>query len=128
MQVLADRTIAACVRLVQLEDRPFTLDSFCLDNMRAKILAHLKDRRSPKPAPDPQTHPAFSLATAIQGLAALGYHGLTEVDLKKLRPVDRYEMEMEVMAEIRAYFQIAYKVSDPTLRPELPVPPMLNLH
>ena len=48
---------------------------------------------------------------ALSSLAALGYNGLYEADLKKLRPVDTHETELELMAETRAYYQIAYKVS-----------------
>ena len=46
----------------------------------------------------------------LANLAKLGYAGLTEVDLGKLNPPDLYEEELEVMAEVRAYFQVAYKV------------------
>ena len=46
---------------------------------------------------------------ALSALAALGYH-VTAADLGKLNPPDVYESELELMAEVRAYFQIAYKV------------------
>ncbi|KAI0820102.1 P-loop containing nucleoside triphosphate hydrolase protein [Trametes gibbosa] len=44
-------------------------------------------------------------------LAALTKLGLTvkEEDLGKLNPPDEYQEELEVMAEVRAYFQVAYK-------------------
>ncbi|KAG6843814.1 hypothetical protein H0H87_012992 [Tephrocybe sp. NHM501043] len=45
----------------------------------------------------------------LAGLAALGYHGVTESDLPKMIPPDEYEREIQVMAEVRGYFQIAYK-------------------
>ncbi|KAI0084205.1 P-loop containing nucleoside triphosphate hydrolase protein [Irpex rosettiformis] len=45
---------------------------------------------------------------ALSALAALGYH-VTAADLGKLNPPDIYESELELMAEVRAYFQIAYK-------------------
>ncbi|KIY73278.1 hypothetical protein CYLTODRAFT_257737, partial [Cylindrobasidium torrendii FP15055 ss-10] len=45
---------------------------------------------------------------ALVALAKLGYH-VTGEDLGKLNPPDEYEMEMRVMAEVRSYFQIAYK-------------------
>ncbi|KAI0693477.1 P-loop containing nucleoside triphosphate hydrolase protein [Cytidiella melzeri] len=45
---------------------------------------------------------------ALSALAALGYH-VTAADLGKLNPPDVYESELELMAEVRAYFQIAYK-------------------
>ncbi|EMD31064.1 hypothetical protein CERSUDRAFT_60537 [Gelatoporia subvermispora B] len=49
------------------------------------------------------------LSDAFSALAALGYHGITAEDLPKLRPPDEYEEELQVMAEVRAYFQVAYK-------------------
>ncbi|PSR74398.1 hypothetical protein PHLCEN_2v9906 [Hermanssonia centrifuga] len=48
--------------------------------------------------------------TALSALAALGFH-VTATDLGKLHPPDIYEEELEVMAEVRAYFQVAYKLS-----------------
>lgn len=49
-------------------------------------------------------------ADALSALAKLGYVGLTADDLGKLNPPDEYEEELNVMAEVRAYFQVAYKV------------------
>ncbi|KAG6918468.1 hypothetical protein DXG01_014095 [Tephrocybe rancida] len=46
---------------------------------------------------------------ALAALAALGYRGITEADFGKLIPPDEYETEIQVMAEVRGYFQIAYK-------------------
>ncbi|KAI0753579.1 hypothetical protein BC629DRAFT_1554707 [Irpex lacteus] len=45
---------------------------------------------------------------ALAALAALGYH-VSAADLGKLNPPDVFESELELMAEVRAYFQIAYK-------------------
>lgn len=42
-------------------------------------------------------------------LATLGYR-ISVADLGKLNPPDMYENELELMAEVRAYTQIAYKV------------------
>ena len=49
---------------------------------------------------------------ALTALSAVGYSGLTEADLAKLRGADTYEQELIVMAETSAYFHIAYKVRD----------------
>ncbi|KAF7326063.1 hypothetical protein MKEN_00457600 [Mycena kentingensis (nom. inval.)] len=46
---------------------------------------------------------------ALTLLAKLGYPGLKVEDLGKLREGDIYETEMMVMAEVRGYFQCAYK-------------------
>ncbi len=50
------------------------------------------------------------LLDTLANLTKLGYTGLSEVDLGKLNPPDIYEEELQVMAEVRAYFQVAYKV------------------
>ena len=51
-----------------------------------------------------------TLADVLAGLTKLGYTGVKEVDLGKLNPPDLYEDELEVMAEVRAYFDISCKV------------------
>ena len=43
-------------------------------------------------------------------LADAGYTGLNPEDLGKLNPPDKYETELHVMAEVRGYFQVSYKV------------------
>ncbi|KAH7928503.1 hypothetical protein BV22DRAFT_199383 [Leucogyrophana mollusca] len=45
----------------------------------------------------------------LAGLNKLGYHGITYEDLARLLPPDEYETELRVMAEVRGYFQVAYK-------------------
>lgn len=53
-------------------------------------------------------------ATEKQVLDGLAQMGIKDVSLEdiaaKLSPPDKYENEMELMAEVRAYFQISYKV------------------
>ena len=43
-------------------------------------------------------------------LSLLGFHGLTAKDLYKLNPPEKLEEELLVMAEVSAYFRVAYKV------------------
>lgn len=50
---------------------------------------------------------------ALAILTKLGYTGLKVEDLGKLNPPDEFEEELQVMAEVRAYFHVAYKVSRP---------------
>ncbi|KAH9921275.1 P-loop containing nucleoside triphosphate hydrolase protein [Amylocystis lapponica] len=67
--------------------------------------------RSATPTAAPTAAPAPSaedMTTALSALAKLGYHVKAE-DLGKLNPPDEYEEELQVMAEVRAYFQVAYK-------------------
>lgn len=80
-----------------------------LISMREKFLASLKDKRYPKSATESADKQSLT-ANALASLAALGYKSLDEHDLKKLLKVDSYETELAVMAETRAYWQVAYKV------------------
>lgn len=41
----------------------------------------------------------------------MGYDVNVAADLERLRAPDSYEQELIVAAEVRAYFQVAYKVS-----------------
>ncbi|KAI1791428.1 P-loop containing nucleoside triphosphate hydrolase protein [Ganoderma leucocontextum] len=65
-------------------------------------------RAPAKPAPVDESKQELIRET-LANLAKLGYSGLTEVDFGMLNPPDVYEDELEVMAEVRAYFQVAYK-------------------
>lgn len=47
---------------------------------------------------------------ALSALSRLGFTGLTKADLGKLSRVDEYEEELQLMAGVRGYFQIAYMV------------------
>lgn len=48
--------------------------------------------------------------TILALLAEIGHTGLKAEDLGKLNPPDEYETELQVMAEVRGYFQVSYKV------------------
>jgi hypothetical protein len=48
---------------------------------------------------------------AISLLRSLGYNLEKAQDLAKLADPDPFERELIVAAEVRAYFQVAYKVS-----------------
>ncbi|KAI0706855.1 P-loop containing nucleoside triphosphate hydrolase protein [Cerioporus squamosus] len=61
------------------------------------------------PAPVDDTARQQLVTETLANLAKLGYTGIQEDDLGKLNPPDIYEAELEVMAEVRAYFQVAYK-------------------
>ena len=44
-----------------------------------------------------------------------GYSDITAADLPALLPTDKYIEELIVMADVRSYFQVAYKVRVPLL-------------
>jgi hypothetical protein len=47
---------------------------------------------------------------ALRALSELGYENLSLEDLSRLHPPDRFGEEITVMADVRAYWQVAYKV------------------
>lgn len=49
----------------------------------------------------------------IAALRRLGIPNVQASDFEKLRPSDRFAEELEVMAEVKAYFKVAYKVRYP---------------
>ena len=52
-----------------------------------------------------------ALNAALKALGGIGFsEALAVADLIRLNPVDDYEQELVIMAEVSAYFQIAYKV------------------
>lgn len=64
------------------------------------------------PQPLVPTPDVEKVKEALALLAGLGYYHVQPEDLAKLNPTDEYEMELKVMAEIRGYFQVAYKVNN----------------
>ena len=50
-------------------------------------------------------------AKALRALAEAGYPNLRVSDLSRLLPPDSFEEELVVMADVRAYYHVAYKVS-----------------
>ncbi|EPQ51166.1 hypothetical protein GLOTRDRAFT_133483 [Gloeophyllum trabeum ATCC 11539] len=46
---------------------------------------------------------------ALSALAKIGITGLTKEDLGRLQPSDQYTRELNVMAQVRAYFGISYR-------------------
>jgi hypothetical protein len=105
--------------VLEAELMPYTQNNHYLESTTDRWLAKYKDVRSGDDT-DPTSQsdsnasrylddPAFVIKT-LAALAALGYNSVTREDLGKLNPPDPYETELKVMAEVRAYFQVAYKV------------------
>ncbi|KAG1785552.1 P-loop containing nucleoside triphosphate hydrolase protein [Suillus plorans] len=59
--------------------------------------------------PKPKEMPETPKAKALRALAEAGYAGLQVSDLARLLPPDSFEEELVVMADVRAYFHVAYK-------------------
>ncbi|TFY75946.1 hypothetical protein EWM64_g8066 [Hericium alpestre] len=63
---------------------------------------------APSPRPLAPASPDY-VGEALACLAKAGYRGLVAEDLGRLRKPDEYETELQVMAEVRAFFQVSYK-------------------
>ena len=113
--------------ILALEDRPFSLGTHYLAHYRAKFLAYYKGAREQDrnrnlmsaiqsftpPASSASTTrrqsfqetPPTGIAKVLAGLVELGFHGVKPEDLAKLIPPDGMEPALEIMADVRAYFQ-----------------------
>ena len=90
---------------------PIHSDEHYLNDLRIRILAGLREMRQPGEKVDMDSKANREIVNAaFAELAKLGLQGLKTEDLAKLRPVDDYEEELIVMAETRAFWQLAYKV------------------
>lgn len=114
---------------LEVERMPYTQNTHYLQSCVDKWLAKYKTQRkeehtSPALAFIPDLTPrkinGFDksdnakqqyMREALAMLARIGYSGLKEEDLGRLNAPDEYQAELDVMAEVRGYFQVAYKVS-----------------
>ncbi|KIY48836.1 hypothetical protein FISHEDRAFT_42554 [Fistulina hepatica ATCC 64428] len=115
--------------LFELEQRPFTLNTHYLSDYKSKFLAHYKGiRRSGANASlmnaitnykkqvgnagnnrSVETRQTYTIAKILSHLASLGVAGIDAPDLPRVLPPDEMEPAMIIMADVRAYFQVAYK-------------------
>jgi len=86
-----------------------TIKKAQFDDMSSIFSPALTKNLAPAPAQTARAHDPERVNKILSGLAELGYVGLKEEDLGKLNPVDEYERELVVMAEVRGYFKVAYK-------------------
>ncbi|KAJ6578487.1 P-loop containing nucleoside triphosphate hydrolase protein [Mycena capillaripes] len=116
-------------KLIALEnDGPLTLNAHYLADYKSKFFSHYKSAREEKQNPvlaqaiaafKPDAVPAVDqygnrlqltgIAQTLSGLAGIGLGAVTAVDLVKLLPPDRFDPALNIMADVRAYFQVAYK-------------------
>ncbi|KAI5479945.1 hypothetical protein MNV49_002235 [Pseudohyphozyma bogoriensis] len=91
--------------LTSLDDEPFTQNSHYLSDTRVKIFSHFQELRRDF---DPSK---LGEDTKTNIASALGAAGLPteQSNLARLFPNDVYETELDVMAYVRAFFQIAFK-------------------
>ncbi|KAI0041017.1 hypothetical protein FA95DRAFT_1611344 [Auriscalpium vulgare] len=73
------------------------------------VNATLPASATPSPPSLPAMKDPARLAKLLAELAEFGFSDLRGEDLKRLAKPDEYDTEMKVMAEVRSYFQVAYK-------------------
>jgi len=111
--------------LLELEDPPFTKNDHYFASYRENYLAQYKESRrqsGPLPVPAsfnfarkgelafmPERTRQDEVNEVLAGLSRLGHTGKKEGDLARLNDSDPFEQELIVMAEVSAYFRIAYK-------------------
>lgn len=99
------------------------MNNHYLSDYRNKFLAHYRSARESYQQPDlMRTIQSFSISQArqlnfgmqvqptgvakvIASLAEMGMSGVKAEDLAKLLPPDKMEPALEIMADVRAYFQ-----------------------
>ncbi|CAK5274279.1 unnamed protein product [Mycena citricolor] len=107
-------------KLISLEQSgSLTLNEHYLADYRSKFLSFYKQTRqnskNPGLARNIQSYKSVSwgeetdISTALSNLAAVGLQGVKAEDLVKLLPPDRMDAALEIMSDVRAYFQVAYK-------------------
>ncbi|KAF8143506.1 P-loop containing nucleoside triphosphate hydrolase protein, partial [Mycena galopus ATCC 62051] len=115
-------------KLIALEnDGPLTLNAHYLADYKSKFFSYYKSAREEKQNPilaqaiasfksdvtavDQYGNrlPLTGIAQALSGLASVGLGAVTAADLVKLLPPDRFDPALNIMADVRAYFQVAYK-------------------
>ncbi|KAF8161524.1 P-loop containing nucleoside triphosphate hydrolase protein [Crassisporium funariophilum] len=126
------RTEESIAWFIKLENRPFSLNTHYLSDYKSKFLAHYKGSREKYGRPNLMSlinsySPASltagilnktpvgippqltGIAKILSGLAEIGLVGVKPEDLPKLLQADEMEPALTIMADVRAYFQVAYK-------------------
>ncbi|CAL1711881.1 unnamed protein product [Somion occarium] len=121
---LSINTMDKLLWILDLEKRPRTLNAHYYADYRDKFLAHYRgsrrtdsegtlisklerydhSSRSPK-----TTDFRERMQGVLAGLTEIGIAGVKAADLPKLLPSDPFEPALDIMATVRAYFQVAYK-------------------
>ncbi|KAJ7587407.1 P-loop containing nucleoside triphosphate hydrolase protein [Mycena floridula] len=101
-------------RLIELESQPFTLNTHYLADYKEKFMAQYKGHRKGN-TKVMQALESYSVTAnedinvILTYLTRLGIGGVKALDLAQLFPSDAMAPAVNIMAEVRAYFQVAYK-------------------
>ena len=113
---LAENTRAQIEKQIRFESRPFTMNEHYYRDSQNKVFAQLKLMRARVGVDRVQMNRRQAgyhakMTAALDAIRALGNDNVRELDLAKLIHVADWESELRTMAEVRAYWQVAYKVS-----------------
>lgn len=130
MKKCGDRTKEQLNWLLEIESRPFTLNTHYYANYKEKFLAFYRGSRKHGSNgdlidnlrsynPNNESNPFQEGMTQIMSaLPQVGINGTEPNDLAKLLPADPMEPALAIMAGVRAYFQgernILYRLSSQT--------------
>jgi len=119
-----EKTEAYIDWLIQLEDRPFTLNNHYLSDYKDKFLSYykgsrekdnngslmqtIKNYKTPVPNPYNPSPTPTGVSKVLAGLVEIGMVGVNPGDLPKLLPSDGMEPALTIMADVRSYFQGTY--------------------
>ncbi|KAJ7064090.1 P-loop containing nucleoside triphosphate hydrolase protein [Mycena amicta] len=119
LQQRTDAAQALIAKLVALEEPgPMTLNTHYLSDYKEKYLSRYRAAREKTThgtfASSVQNHkPKLPHSADIDSILAhlnnLGLKGIKAADLTKLLPPDEMDPALHIMADVRAYFQVAYK-------------------
>ncbi|EMD32890.1 hypothetical protein CERSUDRAFT_160914 [Gelatoporia subvermispora B] len=120
----AETARSRVVWLLAVEQPPFTRNYRYFSDYRAKYLEyfrgcrhHIKHRSVIQTL---KTHKSYFASSSryktddpvggvLSGLNKIGFRDVKSADLAKLLPPDEYEPALGIMADVRAYFHVAYK-------------------
>lgn len=123
--------------LVDLEDTPFSLNTHYLSDYKSKFLTFYRGVRNKGNYKDIMGHidayipsssnshknasSPYGISKVMSGLAEIGLIGVQARDLAKLFKIDDMEPALEIMADVRAYFQGASSGCEVLWNPLTPV-------
>ena len=109
IQKCADVTEQRITFLLEEEQEPFTMNEHYFMDYRSKFLGHYKGIRQKAESSFMEKLQSEEnkrvVNTVISYLAALGLSNVDPSTLPRLLPPDPMESAIEIMAEVRAYFQ-----------------------
>lgn len=97
--------------LLEEEQKPFTMNDHYFMDYRSKFLGHYKGirQKSQNNLADKlesnEKEAKLAVSRVISSLAELGLYHVDRSSLPRLLPPDPMEPAIEIMAEVRAYFQ-----------------------